>query len=135
MRALARDTELLGDVGDRATVLNHARDEQTTTMHIQASVSVGHEDLLVREDLDISTKPGGPHLSQDPRRHQRLCRVHLGLAGLPDVRAERPLVALGIAQITREVNSTDYGSTEFGLRDPEGNQWSFGTYVGEPRKA
>ena len=28
---------------------------------------------------------------------------------------------------------TDYGSREFGLRDPEGNLWSFGTYRGEPR--
>jgi uncharacterized glyoxalase superfamily protein PhnB len=39
------------------------------------------------------------------------------------------------AEITRELNETDYGSTELGLRDPEGNQWSFGTYRGEPRKA
>jgi uncharacterized glyoxalase superfamily protein PhnB len=38
------------------------------------------------------------------------------------------------AEIVRKINSTDYGSTEFGLRDPEGNQWSFGTYPGEPRK-
>ena len=28
---------------------------------------------------------------------------------------------------------TDYGSREFAVRDPEGNQWSFGTYRGEPR--
>jgi hypothetical protein len=40
---------------------------------------VGHEDLLVGEDLDISTEPGGPHLSQD-LCHQRPCRVHLDVA-------------------------------------------------------
>ena len=28
----------------------------------------------------------------------------------------------------------DYASREFGVRDPEGNQWSFGTYPGEPRR-
>lgn len=28
----------------------------------------------------------------------------------------------------------DYGSREFRVRDAEGNQWSFGTYVGEPRR-
>lgn len=28
----------------------------------------------------------------------------------------------------------DYGSREFRLSDPEGNQWSFGTYAGEPRR-
>jgi uncharacterized glyoxalase superfamily protein PhnB len=38
------------------------------------------------------------------------------------------------AEIIRDLSTTDYGSTEFALRDPEGNQWSFGTYLGEPRK-
>ena len=37
------------------------------------------------------------------------------------------------AEIMRKPAETDYGSVEFGLRDPEGNQWSFGTYRGEPR--
>ncbi len=42
-------------------------------------------------------------------------------------------VAAG-AEITRPPGDTDYGSTEFALRDPEGNLWSFGTYAGEPRR-
>ena len=36
------------------------------------------------------------------------------------------------ATVVRELNVTDYGSREFGVRDPEGNLWSFGTYRGEP---
>jgi uncharacterized glyoxalase superfamily protein PhnB len=36
------------------------------------------------------------------------------------------------ATITRELNTTDYGSREFIAEDPEGNAWSFGTYRGEP---
>jgi uncharacterized glyoxalase superfamily protein PhnB len=32
------------------------------------------------------------------------------------------------AQIIRELEDTDYGSHEFGVRDPEGHIWSFGTY-------
>jgi uncharacterized glyoxalase superfamily protein PhnB len=32
------------------------------------------------------------------------------------------------AEITRELQDTDYGSREFSVRDPEGNAWSFGTY-------
>jgi uncharacterized glyoxalase superfamily protein PhnB len=32
------------------------------------------------------------------------------------------------AEITRELQDTDYGSREFSARDPEGNVWSFGTY-------
>ena len=51
MRALAGDSELLGDVGDRTAVIDHAGDEQTAAMQIQTSVSVGHEDLLVGEDV------------------------------------------------------------------------------------
>jgi uncharacterized glyoxalase superfamily protein PhnB len=38
------------------------------------------------------------------------------------------------AEITAEPHDTDYGSRDFAARDPEGNQWSFGTYRGEPRK-
>lgn len=37
------------------------------------------------------------------------------------------------AEIIRDIEETDYGSREFGLRDPEGNLWSFGTYPGAPR--
>jgi uncharacterized glyoxalase superfamily protein PhnB len=43
-------------------------------------------------------------------------------------------VAAG-ATIVREPATTDYGSTEFAARDPEGNRWSFGTYAGEPRRS
>ena len=51
VRAFARDAELLGDVGDRPAVLEHPGDEQTTAMQIQTRVGVGHEDLLVGEDV------------------------------------------------------------------------------------
>jgi len=36
-------------------------------------------------------------------------------------------VAAG-APIVRPLQDTPYGSREFGLRDPEGNSWSIGTY-------
>jgi uncharacterized glyoxalase superfamily protein PhnB len=36
------------------------------------------------------------------------------------------------ATVLREPNDTDYGSRDFAVRDLEGNQWSFGTYRGEP---
>jgi len=32
------------------------------------------------------------------------------------------------AEIIRDPHDTDYGSREYGARDPEGNAWSFGTY-------
>ncbi|HTS96372.1 MAG TPA: VOC family protein [Streptosporangiaceae bacterium] len=37
------------------------------------------------------------------------------------------------ARVLRELHHTDYGSRDFAVLDPEGNQWSFGTYRGEPR--
>ncbi len=33
-----------------------------------------------------------------------------------------------------DVVEQDYGSRECRVRDAEGNQWSFGTYAGEPRR-
>lgn len=35
------------------------------------------------------------------------------------------------AEIIRPLGKTDYGATEFAVRDPEGNLWSFGDYAGE----
>jgi uncharacterized glyoxalase superfamily protein PhnB len=32
------------------------------------------------------------------------------------------------AEVTREIEETDYGSREFSVCDPEGRLWSFGTY-------
>ena len=52
-----------------------------------------------------------------------------------DPRAVRGRAVAAGATIEREPDAeTDYGSLEVAFRDPEGNQWSFGTYAGEPRK-
>jgi len=40
-------------------------------------------------------------------------------------------VAAG-ARILVPLTDTDYGSRDFTAADPEGNQWAFGTYRGEP---
>jgi uncharacterized glyoxalase superfamily protein PhnB len=37
------------------------------------------------------------------------------------------------ATVVREPNDTDYGSRDFAVEDPEGNQWSFGSFRGEPK--
>ncbi|MEQ3552216.1 VOC family protein [Pseudonocardia nematodicida] len=34
------------------------------------------------------------------------------------------------ADVTRELEDTDYGSHTFSVRDTEGNHWTFGTYRG-----
>ena len=33
------------------------------------------------------------------------------------------------AEITRDLQDTDYGSREYTARDPEGHLWGFGTYL------
>ncbi len=43
---------------------------------------------------------------------------------------ERVREAPGVT-VTRPLQTTDYGSTEFAVADPEGNLWSFGDYRGE----
>lgn len=42
-------------------------------------------------------------------------------------------IRAGGGEITTELMDTDYGSRDFGMRDPEGNHWWFGTYRGAPR--
>ena len=51
VRALTRDAKVLGDMRHRSTITDHPLNEQTTTMQIQTGISVGHEDLLVGEDV------------------------------------------------------------------------------------
>ena len=43
-------------------------------------------------------------------------------------------VAAG-AEITRDLQDTSYGSREYIARDPEGNEWSFGTYRPVPARS
>ena len=45
--------------------------------------------------------------------------------------AHAKAVAAG-AEVVRPLESTDYGSRDFSVRDPEGHVWSFGTYWPEP---
>jgi uncharacterized glyoxalase superfamily protein PhnB len=50
----------------------------------------------------------------------------------PDELYQRVLAA-GV-EVIQALHTTDYGSRDFAVRDPEGNRWSFGTYRGEPRQ-
>ena len=48
----------------------------------------------------------------------------------PDARFERATAAG--AEVVMPLTDTDYGSRDFGVHDPEGNRWSFGTYAPQP---
>ena len=47
---------------------------------------------------------------------------------VPDADAVYERAKAAGAEITRELQDTDYGSREFSATDPEGNVWSVGTY-------
>jgi uncharacterized glyoxalase superfamily protein PhnB len=48
---------------------------------------------------------------------------------VPDIDAHYARARAAGAEIIYELRETDYGSREYGARDPEGNLWSFGTYL------
>ena len=47
---------------------------------------------------------------------------------VPDPDAHHETAVAAGAEVVRELQSTDYGSREYSVRDLEGNPWSFGTY-------
>jgi uncharacterized glyoxalase superfamily protein PhnB len=54
--------------------------------------------------------------------------VYVALDSREAVDATYARVAAAKAAIVRELTDTDYGSHEFGVRDPGNHNWSFGTY-------
>jgi len=52
--------------------------------------------------------------------------------GTPDVEAAYARAKREGAVIGRDIYDTDYGSRSFSARDPEGYEWSFGTYRPRP---
>jgi hypothetical protein len=59
-------------MSDRTTMVDHPDNQQATTVQIQTSISVGHEDLLVRERRQTSP------LSREVlpfRKHQHVTNV------------------------------------------------------------
>ena len=82
MSALPGNTQLFGHMGDRAAIDHDPLDEHSPAMDSQTGISVGHENLRVRGDLDISTRTGGSPFSQAPNCHQPADSVQLGTRGV-----------------------------------------------------
>ncbi|MCW2847787.1 MAG: hypothetical protein JWR90_1761 [Marmoricola sp.] len=118
----ARDARAMIDflvaIGFERTAVYAADDDPATVHHAQLDWPEGGGVMFGSHKPEgWSLPPGGAGfyvVTADPRAvHDRAVR-----AG---------------ATITRELNEPDFGGWEFGLRDPEGNQWSFGSYRGEGR--
>jgi uncharacterized glyoxalase superfamily protein PhnB len=54
--------------------------------------------------------------------------VYIALGSRAEVDAGYMRAKAAGAEIVRELSDTEYGSHDFGVRDPEGHIWSFGTY-------
>jgi uncharacterized glyoxalase superfamily protein PhnB len=83
--------------------------------------TVGHAELTYGRGMVMLGSSG----AGDPQFETRQSSIYVIVADA-DAAYERAQGAG--AEITRELQDTDYGSREFSARDPEGNAWSFGTY-------
>ena len=105
---------LVDVVGFRRTVVY---EDGALVAHAQLDWPEGGGVMLGSRRADSPTKPG-------------LASVYVVSDRVDEVYA-RVKDAPGVT-ITRPPEDTDYGSHEFGMTDPEGNYWSFGSYRGEP---
>jgi len=110
----------LVDLGFEATAVYDDPDDPDIVQHAELNWPEGGGVMCG------SSKPGP--LGQKP-----------GTAGFyvvtADPKAVHDKAVAASAEIIRDLQSPPYGGLEFGLRDPEGNSWFFGTYRGEPRTA
>jgi uncharacterized glyoxalase superfamily protein PhnB len=95
-------------------------DEQGVIQHAQLSWPEGGGVMLGAH------KPEGPFVQQPGTTS-----AYIVTSDIDTVLARAKAAGLEVPDVPHE---RDYGSREFGVRDPEGNQWSFGTYPGEPRR-
>jgi uncharacterized glyoxalase superfamily protein PhnB len=70
---------------------------------------------------------GPDDLEGPPPENPRAARASIYI-GTPDVEALHAR-ARDAGITVSELVDQDYGSRDFSARDPEGNHWSFGTYV------
>jgi len=90
-------------------------------VHENEDGTVGHAELTSGRGMVMIGSSG----AGDPQFETRHASIYV-IVSDPDALHERAKRAG--AEITRELQDTDYGSREFSASDPEGNVWSFGTY-------
>jgi len=87
--------------------------------------TIAHAELRLGDALImLGTGPDG---LQDPPDDPRSARTTI-YVGSPDVEPIHVRAKAAGAEVS-ELFDQDYGSRDFNARDPEGNHWSFGTYV------
>lgn len=86
-------------------------------VHANPDGTIAHAQLAFGEDLimlgSATGDPPSPHTTYLAR---------------PDVDEHFAAAVEAGAEVTMELQTTDYGSREYSVRDPEGNTWAVGTY-------
>jgi uncharacterized glyoxalase superfamily protein PhnB len=85
--------------------------------------AIGHAELRLGDGyVMIGTVGHGTSELDDTAGHAAIYVV------VDDPDAHHARAAAAGAEITMGITDQDYGSREYGARDPEGNRWYFGTY-------
>lgn len=98
-------------------------DFKVADLHEEPNGGVAHSVLSWRTgNVFVSTRHEGVWGTSGP--------MVICLAAADDAEVDRlyDQARSGGAEIIQEMHDTDWGSHEFGMRDPEGNMWSIGTY-------
>ncbi len=82
-------------------------------------------DLIMLGSVDVKNDP---YMKSPKTLGAVTGAIYIALETPADVDALYARAKTAGADISREPSDTDYGSHEFGVRDPEGHAWSFGTY-------
>jgi uncharacterized glyoxalase superfamily protein PhnB len=110
--------------------LERALGFETTERIDNPDGTIAHAELRLGDGL-IMLGSGAEDL-QDPPGDWRAARITLYVA-VADVDGLHERAKAAGADVS-DLFEQDYGSRDFNARDPEGNHWSFGTYVpqGQP---
>lgn len=87
--------------------------------------SIAHAQLQLGGDIVMLGSAKDDAYGENPKSSGS---VYIALEGPTAIDAAYARAKAAGADIIRELEETDYGSREFGVRDPEGHVWSFGTY-------
>ena len=119
-------TLLYRDAAAAIDFLERAFGFETLARHDAPDGAVAHAELRLGGDV-VMVGTGADDL-QDVPEDFRAARVGVYLS-VEELDAHHERASGAGADVTRELQDTEYGSREYSARDPEGVHWHFGTYV------
>jgi uncharacterized glyoxalase superfamily protein PhnB len=91
--------------------------------------SIAHAQLQLGGDIIMLGSAKDDAYGNGPKNPGGMTRgVYIALENPTAIGAAYARAEAAGAEIIRKLEDTDYGSREFGVCDPEGHVWSFGTY-------